>query len=331
MLPLPAEAISLPSISSVFGGQALAQEENPRPVDNLQTMALLQPTPASIRTASDEEINSSMVADNNALVPSSNAVEAITGSPAQNIFSGETSIYVVRGGDTLDQIAKMFGVTVDTILSANDLKKGAKLKEGDILLILPYSGVEYTVVKGDTLESIAKKHKVALNDILSANDIDSGTKILPGEKLMIPGASMLVEAPKSTGSTSSKSSTGSSGATVDTTGYFSHPLPGARRTRGIIPRVHKGVDLAARAGTPILAAADGTVEIARYGWNGGFGNYVVIKHSNGTRTLYAHMSKLGTSYGTKVEKGEVIGYVGNTGRSRGDHLHFEVLGGKNPF
>ncbi len=238
---------------------------------------------------------------------------------------------MVRGGDTLDQIAKMFGVTVDTILSANDLKKGAKLKEGDILLILPYSGVEYTVVKGDTLESIAKKHKVALNDILSANDIDSGTKILPGEKLMIPGASMLVEAPKSTGSTSSKSSTGSSGATVDTTGYFSHPLPGARRTRGIIPRVHKGVDLAARAGTPILAAADGTVEIARYGWNGGFGNYVVIKHSNGTRTLYAHMSKLGTSYGTKVEKGEVIGYVGNTGRSRGDHLHFEVLGGKNPF
>ena len=94
---------------------------------------------------------------------------------------------------------------------------------------------------------------------------------------------------------------------------------------------HKGVDLAAPTGTQIHAAAAGKVLIARNGYNGGFGNYVVIQHPNGTKTLYAHMSRLGTSTGAQVEQSSVIAYVGSTGRSTGPHLHFEVLGGKNPF
>ncbi|MDO8482413.1 MAG: M23 family metallopeptidase, partial [bacterium] len=68
-----------------------------------------------------------------------------------------------------------------------------------------------------------------------------------------------------------------------------------------------------------------------YGWNGGYGEYVVISHSNGTQTLYSHMSENITYPGMRVSQGQVIGYVGSTGKSTGSHLHFEVRGAKNPF
>ncbi len=90
--------------------------------------------------------------------------------------------------------------------------------------------------------------------------------------------------------------------------------------------------MAASAGAPIRAAAAGEVIVSKTGgWNGGYGNYIVIKHANGTQTLYAHNSSNAVSAGASVAQGEVIGYVGNTGRSTGSHLHFEVRGAKNPF
>ena len=91
------------------------------------------------------------------------------------------------------------------------------------------------------------------------------------------------------------------------------------------------MDLAAPTGTPILASAIGEVIISRTGWNGGYGNYVVIAHSNGTQTVYAHNSSNIVYAGQTVVQGQVIGYVGSTGRSTGAHLHFEVRGAKNPF
>ncbi len=95
---------------------------------------------------------------------------------------------------------------------------------------------------------------------------------------------------------------------------------------------NNGVDIAAPLGTPVVASAGGTVIIARSsGWNGGYGLYVVISHSNGTQTLYAHLSSVNVSVGDSVSKGQVIGKVGNTGKSTGPHLHFEVRGARNPF
>jgi murein DD-endopeptidase MepM/ murein hydrolase activator NlpD len=74
------------------------------------------------------------------------------------------------------------------------------------------------------------------------------------------------------------------------------------------------------------------VTVARgYGWNGGYGQYVVVSHPNGTQTLYAHLSNVIVSQGTSVSQGQVIGYSGSSGRSTGAHLHFEVRGAKNPF
>ncbi len=240
-------------------------------------------------------------------------------------FDEDLEIYVVRSGDTVAIVADLFGVSQDTILSANDLTKGAKLKTGDILLILPFSGVEHTVAKGETLKGIATKYKVALEDILSANDLEADSTLVTGEKLMIPGANMINETKPKPGTSLAGTSKVPSVA-----GYFINPVPGSVKSRGVKPG-HKGVDFAAPTGTKILAAASGTVLISRNGYNGGFGNYVVIQHSNGVKTLYGHMSKLGTTPGAKVSQGEIIGYVGNTGRSTGPHTHFEVIGAKNPF
>ena len=92
------------------------------------------------------------------------------------------------------------------------------------------------------------------------------------------------------------------------------------------------MDLAASIGTTIRAAAAGEVIVSKStGWNGGYGQYIVIKHSNGSQTLYAHLSANSVGVGDSVAAGEVIGAMGNSGKSTGPHLHFEVRGAKNPF
>lgn len=98
-------------------------------------------------------------------------------------------------------------------------------------------------------------------------------------------------------------------------GYRIHPIFGTTK-------FHSGVDVAAYSGSTLSAAADGTVTIAEY--SSSYGNYVVIYHSNGTTTLYAHLSKMAVSAGDTVKLGQTIGYVGSTGNSTGPHLHFEV-------
>ena len=112
------------------------------------------------------------------------------------------------------------------------------------------------------------------------------------------------------------------------------PVDGARISSGFGMRrhpvlgynkMHKGVDFSAPTGTPIYAAGDGTVEYA--GRNGGYGNYIRLRHNSKLKTAYAHLHKFkrGLKSGMRVEQGEVIGYVGTTGRSTGPHLHYEVL------
>lgn len=109
------------------------------------------------------------------------------------------------------------------------------------------------------------------------------------------------------------------GTITSTFGYRSDPINGT-------VSYHSGTDIGMPSGTPILAAADGTVTIANStdSWGGGYGYYVKIKHNDTFDTLYAHCSKICVTNGQQVKKGQVIGYVGTTGRSTGPHLHFEV-------
>jgi len=242
------------------------------------------------------------------------------------------SVYVVRSGDTLGGIAKMFEVSVNTIIWANNLSGGGDVHLGDTLIILPISGVKRTIVKGDTLKSIAKKYGADANEIAQFNGLDSSAALEVGSTIIIPGGEV---APKSAPARNPARRAGrepylGGGGSVQS-GYYENPLPGAPITQGL--HGWNGIDLGAARGTPIHAAADGTVIVARGGggWNGGYGNYVVITHSNGTQTLYSHMRSVITSPGQSVSSGQVIGYVGNTGASTGPHLHFEVRGAANPF
>ncbi len=285
---------------------------------NSQNMALLEghfgTTPISTATPH------LAIVDNNALAPESD--QGVIFADAGKAGGGQISVYIVHKGDTLPAIAKMFGVSTNTIAWANDIK-GGKISEGQELVILPISGVKHTVKKGDTLKSIALKYKADVNDILAFNDVLINSKLNVGDVIIVPDGEVTL------GVSSSPSKSAQFNNLPTFAGYYMRPINGGRRSQGM--HGHNGVDLADRYGSPIYAAADGVVIISRTGWNGGYGTYVVISHPNGTQTLYAHMSKLLVSSGQSVKQGEQIGNMGSTGKSTGNHLHFEVRGAKNPF
>ena len=241
--------------------------------------------------------------------------------------NGEISVYVVHQGDTLSQIAEMFNVSAKTILWANDISSPTKIRQGDTLVILPITGVRHVVKKGDTIQSIAKKYNGDIDDILAYNQLSLDDGVAVGDTIVIPNGTMTTPIPAVN---TKKSVAGGTVASGGGSAGFTNPVPGSKRSQGI--HGYNGVDLAAPAGTPVLASASGEVIVSRSsGYNGGYGLYIVIKHPNGTQTLYAHLSSTAIAVGTQVSAGQVIGYVGNTGRSTGNHLHFEVRGARNPF
>ncbi len=242
--------------------------------------------------------------------------------------NGEISLYVVREGDTLSQIAEMFDVSAKTILWANELSNPSKIKPGMTLVILPITGVRHIVKTGDTLASIAKKYQGDGEEILAYNQLTDASELNVGDTVIIPDGTIAAPAVQKTSTT--RASGAAAGASGGGSSGFMHPAPNAIRTQGI--HGYNGVDLAGSSGSTIRAAAAGQVLVARTsGWNGGYGLYVVIKHGNGTQTLYAHLSSVSVAAGDSVAAGQTIGGMGNTGRSTGTHLHFEVRGARNPF
>ncbi len=302
-------------------------------IQNSQTMALLQAPLAYAPTLPARGGGDIAIVDGTALMPDSGPV-GTSASVSNYEVSTQISTYVVRAGDTLSTIADMFGVSVNTLIWANDLKSKTIVKD-QVLVILPISGIRHTIAKGDTIETIAKKYKADINEILQYNDIGLHDALTVGEIVMVPDAELEAPAVPATpakkksrtiGSGSANPFRGGSGPRID--GYFGVPVAAAHRTQGL--HGYNGVDLGATTGTAILAAAPGTVIIAKSGgYNGGYGSYVVVSHDNGTQTLYAHMSKVLTSVGASVSRGQQIGAVGSTGDSTGPHLHFEIRGAAN--
>ena len=264
-----------------------------------------------------------IIIDDNALIPAVSPEGTALGEV--KLSTDQIARYTVRTGDTLSSIARMFGVSVNTIRWSNDLSSGNTIRVGQELLILPIDGVRYTVKKGDTLVGIAKKFKGDLGEIVSFNDLDREEDLEAGTQIVIPDG-VVIPTSVTPRPNTSRIAQYSGPAIV---GYFMRPISGAR-TQGL--HGNNGVDLGAPTGTPVAAAAAGEVLIARVsGWNGGYGLMVVISHPNGTQTLYGHLSKVDVVPGQYVVQGETIGKVGSTGRSTGPHLHFEVRGAKNPF
>lgn len=269
------------------------------------------------------------VVDDSALLPDagpSGTIADIESSERQ----GKVSLYVVHKGDTLPQVAKMFGVSINTILWANDLDRTAALRSGQTLVILPVDGVQHTVKKGDTVRSIAKKYNADAADIIEFNNIGANQHLFIGDTVVVPnGRETLAENSNTTPNKARIVSKYPSYA-----GYYAHPVPAGHKTQGI--HGYNGVDYGAPVGTPVYAAAEGSVIVSRFRplsdpWFGGYGNYIVIEHPNGTQTLYGHLSAVYVAVGARVDQGQSIGEVGNTGHSTGPHLHFEVRGAKNPF
>jgi murein DD-endopeptidase MepM/ murein hydrolase activator NlpD len=277
------------------------------------------------------------VADGAALMPAdgpSGTLADITDEPQ----SSQISVYTVRNGDTLSEIAQMFGVSVNTIIWANDIQNRV-IHPGDMLIILPITGIRHTVQKGETLASIAKDYKGDAAEIASYNELSGNASLAVGSVVIIPNGEVTNTSSVAAGSAPSKASASVSTPTAPLRGaggpdygsYYAWPLIGGVITQGL--HGYNAVDIGAPKNTPILAAAEGTVIIARDNgaWNGGYGNYVVIQHPNGTQTLYAHATSLVVSVGDHVTQGQTIALVGRTGEATGYHLHFEVRGAKNPF
>ncbi|HEV8666890.1 MAG TPA: peptidoglycan DD-metalloendopeptidase family protein [Candidatus Paceibacterota bacterium] len=355
MTPVFVQASTLSFITSLLGGTPTVTSADATTL-NSQTVPLLS---AAINVDPHAAVGGGniTVVDGSALQPDegpSGTAADIGNTQNQN---SQISVYTVRPGDTLSGIAQMFDVSTNTIIGANDIKNGV-IQPGETLIILPITGIEHTVVKGDTLASLAKAYNSDANDIASYNSLDDGAALTVGQTLIIPNgeATAVVSgsapakstATKTATKTSSKTGTshsttiakiasgsktepylGGSGAPIP--GYFAWPLAGGIVTQGL--HGWNAVDIGAPKGTPIYAAADGTVLVAKDNgaWNGGYGNYVVIAHGNGTETLYAHMSAVLVSPGDSVGQGDQIGKVGMTGEATGNHLHFEVRGAENPF
>lgn len=248
---------------------------------------------------------------------------ADSGAPTQ------ISIYVVRAGDSLGKIAKMYGVSTNTILWANDIRGPNDIHPGDTLIILPVTGVEHIVGKGETLASIVAKYHGDMQNVLDYNNLEPGAAVAVGDTIIIPNG-IDVSAPSYSGRVGSREPLipGYGGPAIP--GYFIRPIAGGVKTQGL--HGYNAVDLGTPRGTPVVAAADGIVIVSRSsGYNGGYGQYIVVDHPNGTQTVYAHLSRNLVGPGAQVVQGQVIALSGNTGRSTGAHLHFEVRGAANPF
>lgn len=240
--------------------------------------------------------------------------------------------YEVVSGDNISSIADKFNISADTILWANDLNRKSSIKVGQKLVILPVSGISYKVKSGDTIGGLSTRFGVTERDIIAFNKTD-GDKLIIGENIIIPGGKINNQNNQSNKNTENVAKNPSKNTQKNISSgnnTMVRPINGVK-TQGI--HGNNAIDFGANIGTPIYSAMSGIVTLVRGdgAWNGGYGNYIVIKHNNGVQTLYAHLNNVSVSKGQNVERGEVIAKSGNTGRSTGPHLHFEVRGAKNPF
>ena len=279
--------------------------------------ALQNPNPVGARGGAE------IVVSDDALVSTGPVGEDVIEEASYS--TGEIRVYTVRPGDTPSHIAEMFDISVNTLYWANDITDGV-IQPGQTLVILPISGVQHVVASGESLSEIVDQYEADIDEVIEYNQLATADAISVGDELIIPGGAMHVSAPSQryAPATPTRTTGGAAG------GYFSHPVPGAVKTQGI--HGYNAVDLAAGYGTPIRAAAAGEVIVSKAsGWNGGYGRYIVLRHPNGTQTLYSHLSRNDVGVGAYVEQGQVIGGMGDSGRSTGTHLHFEVRGARNPF
>jgi murein DD-endopeptidase MepM/ murein hydrolase activator NlpD len=319
-------------------------------VRNSQTVSLMDASiNPDMKNTKTPSINST-ITENEAL--STDNLQGTDSNTNSYISSSDKIItYKVKSGDTLGEIATNFGISKNTILYANTINNNV-LTIGQTLIILPIDGVSYTIKSGDTIASIAKTFKADTNDISEYNDNITDKDLQIGDKIIVPGGTIVKkvlpivtkvekEQPnkqeeikpisKSEKPESASPSDITSGSGI--TGSYIWPFPSG--TGRVSQRLHddNAYDFSAPKGTPIYAIQSGTVLIAdNSGYNGGYGLYVVMDFNDGGQAIFGHMSEVKVSAGDVVKQGDIIGLVGSTGRSTGNHVHIGYRGGKpNPY
>ena len=275
----------------------------------------------------------------------------------------EEITYKIKKKDTIPAIAKRYGVKQDTILINNKDALNNKLKIGDAITFPSIDGLYYKLEKNDTLAKIAKKYGISVVDIVDYNNINP-KKLKAGSTIFLKGVTLqkykdvegrLIAAqqakedkkknknkekpekpPKGakgsappTPPTPQDDDDGGRSAAYSGAG-FAYPVryagvssPFGNRFHPVLKRyiLHTGVDLVAKY-VPLRAAKSGVVTFA--GNMSGYGKIIIIRHDNGYETRYAHLSVISTNVGEHVNQGDLIGKTGNSGRTTGAHLHFEI-------
>lgn len=273
----------------------------------------------------------------------------------ENSLSGvqqQEKIYTVQTGDTLWSIAQKNDLTFRELCELNTNFKGAALTEssniqaGDELIVTKQEAmlevritkietwqeeIPYTseTTKSDEYEEGTKKtvqegqkgiRSVTAQRVYNTDGVQLSQQILSTEVITEPVTEKIVVGTK-------KKAVKTTTSYITGSGQFIWPVPGYRYCSRWYGGNHKGVDICAAAGTPIYASAGGTVTKAGYekaGAGTGYGYSVIISHSGGYTTVYAHCLSLVVHAGQTVKQGQLIGYVGSTGRSSGNHCHFEI-------
>ncbi len=226
--------------------------------------------------------------------------------------------HTVQAGETISGIAREYGITVDTIVSFNQISDSRRVHVGTEFEIPSRSGLRHIVGSGESLSSIAARYSVAVEDILDANDLQT-TSIPEGSELFIPGARMRdTELRLILGELFVRPTTG---RLTSGFGNRTDPFTGRRS-------FHNGVDWANSPGTPIVASMAGrVVDIGR---NPVYGNYIIIQHPENFQSMYAHLRSVTVNRGQYVSQRQRIGTMGSTGRSTGSHLHFSLFENGRP-
>lgn len=277
----------------------------------------------------------------------------------------EQITYKVKKKDTIPAIAKKYGVKQDTILMNNKNALNNKMKVGETITFPSIDGLYYKLEKNDTLSKIAKKYGISVVDIVDYNNINP-KKLKAGTTIFLKGVTLqkykdvegrLIakeekkknknkdkekpeKTPKGTKGTPpppppQDDDDGGKAAAYSGAG-FAYPVryagvssPFGNRYHPVLKRyiLHTGVDLVAKY-VPLRAAKAGVVTFA--GNMSGYGKIIIIRHDNGYETRYAHLSVISTNVGEHVNQGDLIGKTGNSGRTTGAHLHFEIRQNGSP-
>lgn len=269
----------------------------------------------------EEEFQASQIMGGNAVV----AVPEPDVAETDNNASERRKIitHTIEEDETAESIAKRYGISLNTVLWANNLRARDTLKVGDILTILPTTGVLHIVKSGDTVEDIADDYGVRGIDIAKYNGLEDSDELSLGQNLIVPDGALNIPvaapriAPRDEVATADRSALpgvdpkGAAWVWPTTTHHISQGFRWG----------HTGADIDNKY-EPAYASRAGKATFV--GWLGGYGNLIVLDHGDGFTSYYAHLSKFYVNKGDEIAQGENIGVTGSTGRSTGPHLHFEI-------